>query len=116
MSVRMKFYTVLGSYVPYNREFSDMLDETDAFNYHQSETGYVPDIVLDLMSSEYMIFGKILFAQDDEGDGDSFTEIDPDTFYNHELNYRMEFAEKFPDWTHLLGDSPFKLYSFAHYS
>lgn len=118
MGVSTTYYTVYGIKHDYDgiKEFLEGPYE-DAY-YDDDTPTITPTIIVDSMSGEYAIFGKVLYDSGDLYEGeckDSFVEIDLKTLPEIEASYKKEFITKFPEYSHLL-DRPFKLMTFVHYS
>jgi hypothetical protein len=111
MGISTHYYTVHGVKLEWNDEFNEAYDEV----YDDEDT---PIVILDSMSGEYMVFGKILY---DSGDlrwsnfKDAFVEIDLNSLTDIEIDYKKEFIGKFPQFASLV-EQPFKLMTFVHYS
>jgi hypothetical protein len=114
MGIDTYFYTIYGVKVDWDDDFNEAYDAV----YDNADT---PWVLLDGMGGEYMIFGFPLFTSGNLRwgfeDGDYYKEIDnlPELDFK-EIDYRKEFAKKFPKFIHLLEDKPFKLISLIHYS
>ena len=111
MGIDVKVYTVFGVKAPWDDQFVDDYDDV----YEKCPV----DIIMDCMSSEYLVFGKHIFNSPNfrwnEGDGDAMTFTEVSDFPKIEQEYRAEFAKWFPQHTALLN-APFKLITFTHYS
>jgi|SRR6185503_7674118 len=107
MSVNTQYYTVYGVKLPYlnTNDEDEMYDRLDSIG-----------AIIDAMGGEYMVFGKVLFECDDEGYGDSMTEIDPLMFGTYEHDYREMVKKTAPELYRYIAEEPFRLLSFVHYS
>lgn len=111
MGISTNYYTVHGLRLEWNDEFNEAYDEV----YDVADT---PFVLIDGMSGEYIILGKILYDSGDLRWGeteDSFVDIDLDTLPALESKYKQEFIAKFPEFASLV-EQPFKLMTFVHYS
>jgi hypothetical protein len=112
MGVSTHFYTIHGIKIDCNKKFNKVYDSV----YDDADT---PFILMDGMGGKYMIFGNVLFDSGDMRwgfeDGDVFVEIDTSSLTESENEYKQAFIAKFPEFADLMN-SPFKLYTFAHYS
>lgn len=111
MGISTNYYTIYGTRIEWNDEFSEAYEEA----YDDTDT---PFVLLDSMCCEYIILGDILF---DSGDlrwgepNDVCVEIDIHKLGELELEYRKQFIAKFPRFESLMY-APFKLMTFVHYS
>lgn len=112
MGINMHIYGMFGVEHKWNDEFSDAHDEV----YDDADT---PNVIMDGMGGDYMVFGEILY---DSGDGRyGFEGADPMKTYDvSELNaiedkYKQAFLAKFPKFAELVSQ-PFKIIMFTHYS
>lgn len=112
MGVSTNFYTICGIKIDWNEEFHDAYDEV----YNDKDT---PNVLFECYGCKYIIFGKVLFNSGDARrgfeDGDSFKEIDLTKLSAIETDYKTAFANKFPQFAHLMSE-PFKVMTLAHYS
>ena len=114
MGVSTNCYMVYGIKIDFDTEFLDYCDEHDLYNSDKL------DVIVDGMSGEYIIVGKVLFDSGDvrygfEG-GDSFKSIDISLLANYEKTCREKFNESFHEFIHLIEDKKFELFGFTHYS
>jgi len=121
MGINTHYYTAYGVYVEdYDDDLSDELfGENDLYNLF--EDGTLPEdfgLIMDGMSGNYMVFGKILF---DSGDlryndfKDTFVEIEVDALAEHKEQYIEQFMNYFPSFGHYM-DREWKLMTFMHLS
>ena len=111
MGISTNYYTVHGIKLEWNDEFNEAYDEV----YDDADT---PFVLIDGMSGEYIILGKILYDSGDLRYGeteDSFVEINLDILPDIEMDYKQEFIAKFPQFKNLVTED-FKLMTFVHYS
>jgi hypothetical protein len=118
MGINTHYYTVYGVHIKnYDNELSEELyGEGDKYEVVESSTDL--DILLDGMSGEYMIFGKILF---DSGDlrwndfKDTFVEVDMSKLTDIRLGATQEMQKLLPNFAHYL-DNEWKIMTFMHLS
>jgi hypothetical protein len=112
MGISINVYSVYGVKTDWDSEFSELYDQV----YDDPDT---PNVIIDGMSGEYMIFGEILFNSGDARyafeEGDSVTEFNIAELKKLEKKYKTNFKKKFPD-CEILNDCEFKVISFLHYS
>lgn len=110
MSVNATFYVVHGTKIPYDAKLADALyDYQDKYGYRE-----LP-FVADGMMGEYIVLGNILYSADAR-EGEEFREIPlSEVTSQNEAQYRMKFAEVFPDHIHKL-EHPFEILAFVNYS
>ena len=121
MGLSTHYYTVYGVHInKYDNALSEVLYEEEN-RYSLFEDGTLPEdfgMIMDGMSGEYMVFGKILF---DSGDlrwndfKDTFVEVSLDKFADYRLDYMRKFSEHFPEFDEYLEDD-WKLMTFMHLS
>jgi len=121
MGINTHYYTVYGVYVKsYDDELSEELyGEGDLYKLFTDGT-LPPDfgLIMDSMSGDYMVFGKILF---DSGDlrwndfKDTFVEIEVDALAEHKAQYIEQFMNYFPSFGYYM-DNEWKLMTFMHLS
>ncbi len=112
MGISTNYYTFYGVKLSYpeDKEFTDAL-------YDKSSSKF--DYVLDGMSGEYFLLGKILF---DSGDlrwnefEDVWKPIPLDKLSEIDKSWREGFLEDFPDHADLIEGKASELFTFAHYS
>ena len=111
MGISTHYYTIYGIKTNYSSEFSEgSYDDV----YNDEDT---PFVLIDGMSGEYMVFGKVLFDSGDLRWGDTkdcYVEIDQSSLPQIEVEYREAFVKKFPDFEHLI-EGEFKLMTLVHY-
>lgn len=118
MGINTHYYTVYGVNIKnYDNELSEELyGEGDKYEVVESSTDL--DIIMDSMSGEYMIFGKILF---DSGDlrwndfKDTFVEVDMSKLTDIRLGATQEMQKLLPNFAHYL-DNEWKIMTFMHLS
>jgi hypothetical protein len=112
MGISTHFYTICGIKAEWNEEFACAHDEV----YDNPDT---PFVLFDGIGGKYTIFGEVLFDSGDARwgfeDGDHFKEIDLSMLSEIEANYKKKFAEKFPQFKHLV-EQPFKVMTLSHHS
>lgn len=108
MSVDRVTYVIYGVKIKYDTKFSNMF-----YEYYAPKADS-PEIILDGMNADYMVFGKILAAFYDYKGG-PFQEIDIDSLKQIEIEYKQKFESHFPDYNHYM-ENKFKLLAFDHYS
>jgi len=112
MGVDTQVYVVYGIKHEWDDTFAEVYDE-------RYEDPYLPEVVLDGMCGEYMIFGKPLFVTAshrwDASEGDVYKEINPSLLMRYEQEYRENFYSVFPEFYNML-DKPFQIIAFIHYS
>lgn len=121
MGISTHYYTVYGVRVNnYDDDLSDELYGDDDL-YSLLVDGTLPEdfgLIMDGMSGDYMVFGKILF---DSGDlryndfKDTFVEIGLDKLADYRRDYIRKFSEHFPKFDHYLN-AEWKLMTFMHLS
>ena len=107
MSTDRVTYVMYGVKVKYDLDLS---------NWYYTEFDYKSDnaeFVMDGMSGEYMVFGKILAVFRDFK-GEPFCEIDIDSLKQIEIEYKEKFATTFPGYDHYMNNR-FMLLAFDHY-
>ena len=112
MGVSIRYYTIYGVKLEYNKKLSSSLYE------EAMDDDDCPFILSDGMNGKYTILGKVLYNSGDlrwGDDGDDYVEVDLDSLSDYETQYRQEFIAKFPNFATLL-DHPFKLMTLVHYS
>ena len=115
MGIDTHYYTVYGIKHEWDDVPSEWREEAYEDAYGDDDT---PNVIIDSMSGEYIIFGEILYDSGNLRWGDmkdAFVEIELDRLNAIEAKYKEQFFAKFPTWKHLVNN-PFKLMTFVHYS
>lgn len=109
MGVEVDFYVVYGVKLSY--------DECKDFCAEHGDNEKGVDAVIDHMSGDYAVIGKILAKMSEYDDsGDNVIEFGAEYLEDVEKNYRKQFEEKFPDHVGLLNGEHFRLIFIKHYS
>lgn len=119
MSTHINNYVVYGvKFDGYDDAFSDYYYGSDYCSKYHEEDGPV-DVILDGMSGNYMVFGKILSVSGNYGnempEAGEIIEVDISTLGAVETEYRKLFVENFPDFNYLIDNKPFKILVFTHW-
>lgn len=115
MGIDTHYYTVFGIKHNYDDVPNEWKDEAYEEAYDDNDT---PSVIIDGMNGEYIIMGEILYDSGNLRWGDMkdfFVEIDIDKLPDIEIDYKKQFAAKFPDFAELVNQ-PFKLMTFVHHS
>ena len=115
MGIDTHYYTVYGIKHEWDDVPSEWREEAYEDAYGDDDT---PNVIIDSMSGEYIIFGEILYDSGNLRWGemeDVFVEIDLYKLPAIETAYKKAFVAKFPQFASLV-EAPFKLMTFAHYS
>jgi hypothetical protein len=112
MGISTHYYTFYGVKLSYpeDENFTEAL-------YEKSSTKF--DYILDGMSGDYFLLGKILF---DSGDlrwsdiEDTWVNIPLDKLDDYDKIWREGFQEDFPEYAQLIEGQVSKLITLAHYS
>ena len=115
MGIDTHYYTVYGVKHEWDDKISEFNENAYDDAYNDDDT---PNVILDSMSGEYVIFGEILYDSGNLRWGDMedvFVEIDLYKLPAIETAYKKAFVAKFPEFASLV-EAPFKLMTFAHYS
>ena len=112
MGIDINVYAVMGTKVDWDDSFSDAYDAV----YDDHDT---PEVIMDGMCGEYMVFGQLLW---DSGnfrwgveEGSQFMKIDMVSLPKIEAEYKQAFVKKFPTFADYM-DRPFDLLVFTHVS
>jgi hypothetical protein len=121
LGISTHYYTVYGIKIDgYDDALSDVLYSDEDRN-SLFEDKILPEdfgIIMDGMSGEYMVLGKVLFDSGDQRYSeikDVFVATDLTKLADYRRDYMRTFSEYFPQFDHYL-DEPWKLITFAHYS
>lgn len=106
MSTSITYYTVYGVRLALNDEFIDEFHEGDFSGEQRIEPIYQSHF-----DPQFMVLGVDLAAMDKYGDH-TMEEIDISTLPAREAEFREQFAEQYPAWTHLLEGEAFRLLCF----
>ena len=124
MGVNINVYTIYGIKTPWDDAFHEEYERIEEILVY--EFGYgkpLPadrqiEVLIDGMSGEYFIFGKILYDSGDFrycDDMNDYQELNLNEFEQIKQDYILNFNRLYPNFSHLIQDKEWKLLNLIHY-